>query len=280
MNRRRAIDGLLPIAFVLAFASAVHAGAWTQPEGALNMAVTFARYESSWYWDEQRESKKALDGAFSKTEARLYLEYGLTDRYTAILNFPWKRQEKGSPSDLSDSGVGDIEIGLRRRLWNRGSEAAAVQLVFGIPAGYDDRIPVALGSGNRYADLRYVWGRSWPLRGGYGYVNLEFGYRAFDDDEPNQFRMDGILYAPLSPSWGMQLALNVEESEHIARPDPADPAAPRRGHRLWKAGIGPVLHLAGGWSLSLIVYRDVLGAYTGEGTNVELSIWTTFPPRR
>ena len=35
MNRRRAIDGLLPIAFVLAFASAVHAGAWTQPEGAL-----------------------------------------------------------------------------------------------------------------------------------------------------------------------------------------------------------------------------------------------------
>ncbi len=280
MNRPRAIGGLFPVVLVLACVSAAHAGAWTQPQGALNMTVTVARYESSWYWDEQRESKKALDGAFSKTEARLYMEYGMTDRYTAILNLPWKRQEKASPSDLSDSGVGDIEIGLRRRLWNRGSEAAALQLLFGVPAGYDDRIPVALGTGNRYADLRYVWSRSWPLRGGYGYVNLEAGYRAFDGDEPNQFRFDGILYTPLSSSWGVQLALNVEESDHIARPNPADPTGPKRGHRLWKAGFGPVVHLAGGYSLSLIVYRDILGAYTGEGTNVELSISTMFPSRR
>lgn len=280
MRRPGTIGVLFPMLYVLALASAVHAGAWTQPEGALNMTVTFGSYESSWYWDERSESKKASDGAFSKTEARLYMEYGMSDRYTAILNFPWKHQEKASPSDLSDSGVGDIEIGLRRRLWNRGNEAAALQLLFGIPAGYDDRIPTALGTGNRYADLRYVWGRSWALRGGYGYVNLEAGCRVYDGDEPNQFRFDGILYTPLSSSWGVQLALNVEESEHIARAAPSDPTGPRRGHRLWKAGIGPVVHLAGGWSLSLIVYRDILGAYTGEGTNVELSISTTFPSRR
>ncbi len=280
MRRLGTFVFLFPMLSVLALASAVHAGAWTQPKGALNMTVTFGSYESSWYWDEQSESKKASDGAFSKTEARLYMEYGLTDRYTAILNLPWKRQEKASPSDLSKSGVGDIEVGVRRRFWQRGNEAAALQLMFGIPAGYDDRIPVALGTGNRYADLRYVWGRSWALRGGYGYVNLEAGYRAFDDDEPNQLRFDGILYTPLSPSWGMQLALNVEESEHIARLDPADPTGPRRGHRLWKAGLGPVIHLAGGYSLSLIVYRDVLGDFTGEGTNVELSISTTYSPRR
>jgi len=246
-------------------ASSLFAAAWVQPYGETFFSFSMSDYESGWYWDEEGTRQKSGDGAYRKREWKLYIEHGLTEETTLLFALPWQRAEKLAPSNLSESGFHDLEIGMRRRLWARGFETASWQALVGLPAGYDTEKPFRLGDGNTYLDLRYLWGRSYEMSGRYGYISLEGGIRHFlEGVEVDQFRMDGTWFHPFAKKWGVHSTFSVIEGFSIS----SDPG--RNGFSLWKAGAGVVFSPTDQTDILLRNIWDFAGKNTGDGSNLEL----------
>ncbi len=243
----------------------VLAAAWVQPEGETYLSLSVSEYESGWFRDVSGRRRKSEDGAYRKLEWKFYLEHGLTPETTLIFALPWQRAQKLAPSNFSESAFHDMEIGFRRKLWARGVETASWQLIAGIPAGYSTEKPFRLGDGNKYLDLRYLWGRSYERIGRYGYISLEAGIRHFLDGEAvDQFRFDGTWFHPFSQKWGSQITFSGIEGFSISD------APGRNGFSLWKAGAGVVFSVSSYSDVTLRNTWDIAGKNTGDGSNLEL----------
>ena len=94
------------------------AGGWTQKKHAGLLIVNASIYRTRSVFDSASHSIRFTDdGQFRKAEVNTYMEYGLTDKTTLLGNFFATRVEFSNQYDrLSNIGLSDSELGLRRRL--------------------------------------------------------------------------------------------------------------------------------------------------------------------
>lgn len=139
---------LLVVLYSLILPSLLSAGGgWPQPAGH-----GYIKLSEWWLIADQHYTDVGLIdpnqtiGLFNTT---LYAEYGITDRFTAVLNFPlfsrnyvnnqvsFTTGEVLIPGEAINS-VGDLDLGLQYGLWSGNGWAISARLVLGIPLGVDD----------------------------------------------------------------------------------------------------------------------------------------------
>lgn len=172
----------LAAVLLLLIASHAFAGAWTQKKNGYYLKL------SGGYLSTTQDINAAGDRVSKAGEGRLrdanftaYLEYGLSDALTVLATAPYKNMKDTRTFQTGTAlerrwGFGDVEVRMRRRVWER-DFVASVAAGAKFPTWYEDdestRVP--LSTRKIDGDVRLLLGKSlYPLP---GYVTGELGYR-------------------------------------------------------------------------------------------------------
>jgi hypothetical protein len=205
----------LTITLVLvAMCHLVHAGGpWPQPKGQayIKLSEWWTVFDKH-YTDNGMRDPNLTTGIFNTT---IYAEYGVTDRFTAVLNAPifsrsfMNNQRSGTTEEIIINGeainsIGDIDIGLKYGLTRPGANIpVAVSLTLGLPTGVSSggqfgSLQTGDGEFNQY--LKIDAGKSFAIGSAQSYVSLYTGVNNRGQDFSEEFRIGGELGVGLANS--------------------------------------------------------------------------------
>lgn len=173
----------LPAIAVLLFSGLAYSGAWTGPQGAAYNKFGFNYFTSDEQLDGDGDSFDT-GAEFTDFNFTYYGEYGFRDDLTFFGSVPLKSLEfdPDAGSSVDNTGIGDIDLGIRYNLYNEDWGLISVQGLVKIPSAYDEDEDVPLGNGQTDIEVRLLYGKSlWPKP---MYLGAEIGYR-FRDEEPS-----------------------------------------------------------------------------------------------
>ena len=174
------------------------AGAWTQQQGNGIAIATLAYSEADTRFLDDGSTRRATD--FRKTEARLYLEYGLTDWATVTAQPEWRRKKTGPTQGENVNGLGRIDAGLRLRVWQGETSVLSIQGSVRMPGTSDDLAPANGGDTEWELDGRLLFGRGFPVFGRNAFTDMQLGYRFRFGDPADELRFDLTSGIDLTPS--------------------------------------------------------------------------------
>jgi hypothetical protein len=137
VSARRFLGMCLAFLAWLSTPPTVHAGAWTQNPGHGQIILTTSFFQTSQNFDASGGSQKFGDnGRFRQFLIDSYVEIGLTPRSTLVLDVPAPFPDYSNVYGAQHSaGLGDVEIGFKRRLNSSESPwALSVQGTVALPA--------------------------------------------------------------------------------------------------------------------------------------------------
>ena len=243
------------------------AGAWTQPagEGLIIVSVDYSEADSGFGPDGQ--GVPARD--FRKTELRSYVEYGLTDWATAIVQPEWRDKETGPGQGERVRGLGRVDAGLRVRLWNGEGGVVSVQGAARMPGAADSLAPADGGDTEWEADGRLLYGRGFVLRGYNAFTDVQLGYRKRFGGPADEVRLDLTGGVTLTPT---VLAL-FQSFNTLSIGTPDAPLTTTREH---KVAASLVYHLTDDWSVQAGGIVTVAGENVLAQRGVSLGLWRSF----
>jgi hypothetical protein len=285
---RHRIIGLILISFILA--GNLFAGAWTQRKDHYYLRISGFYLSSHAVYDNDGNRDELRDnGRFTDFGAYAYLEYGLSDLVTFVGSAPYKRLRfrsdandlQGNRLDRTTNGFGDVYLGLRYLLSDRGA-VTSLQAAFKMNTGYQtDTTALSfappLGDGQNDFELRALVGQS-VLRNA-AYYNVDVGYRvrggAPVDEIPFAFEaglglgkvglLIGQIYGVRALSGAEAIPIRVQSQTSL---NPVEDYI--------KAHAQVILHLGKGADVAFI-YEDLLaGRNTADGRSfgVALAFYT------
>ena len=156
------------------------AGAWTAEKGTNYLKGAVNYFETS-----NRFGDEGVFENFRNTNFNVYWEHGVRDDLTFFATGSLTDIENRSNGvETSETGVGDIDLGLKYRLIN-GPVIVSVQGLFKAPYLYDQDSELPLGNGQEDFEGKVLFGKSF---GDLGYGGLELGYRVRTEDPVDEFR--------------------------------------------------------------------------------------------
>lgn len=245
-----AIKRILFLLALLALAGVpARAGSWAQGRGHF-----YAKLYTSYLTADQlavASGEKVSIPDYQRHEAGLYLEYGLTDRWTLLVDAPLYRNAELEGIGES-TGVGDLRLGVQRQLGRHGAWVFAGRLVVQTPTGDDEAGGGFLpnGSGVWEAEAWLSAGRSWAGGRWYGFFELGPQVRG------GGFA-DGIVHRTqvgLHATRHLLLAFNAWGVEPFEQRGPGDLSAVTGlvdGVRYLAYGPSASYELPGGWGVQL-----------------------------
>jgi hypothetical protein len=136
---------------------------------------------------------------YRKLEIQALVEYGLTDRLTAIAAPSLQDIDVASPGGAHRRGVGYSEFGGRYRFLETNGWVFSGQASVRLPGTNDISNPAAVGYTDVEIDLRALAGTSFVLGGFRAFVDLQAAHRVRTGAPPDEFRADltfGVHIAP------------------------------------------------------------------------------------
>ncbi|NPA32779.1 MAG: hypothetical protein GXO04_04045 [Aquificae bacterium] len=244
------------------------ANPWGREEGELFLSTQFYYYEATNYWDNDG-NKKPIGCTFKKRELALYGEFGLSSRTTIFGKIPYQDLECGSSST---SGVSDLELGLQRKLYQRGAGVASLKLTGIIPTGYSINDDLRLGYGRVGAEAM--------LLGGYGFskgwTEGGAGFRYYAGYPSEQLRgywrigLKPVNWVILMNTLEIHYGLGNGTVKRIGKNVTVEP-----DYKLLQNDLTVALRLGRLWIQ--IGYLDALwGRMTGDGSSVYSQVWFFF----
>ena len=163
-------------------ASQANAGAWTQKKGDYYAKVSGGYLNTTQDINAEGDKvDKDGEGRLRDLNCSAYVEYGITDQLTLVGTAPYKNMKDTRTFQTGTAlerrwGFGDVELRMRRLLWNK-DFVASVAAGAKVPTWFEDdestRVP--LSSKKMDWDARVLLGKSlYPVP---GYVTGELGYR-------------------------------------------------------------------------------------------------------
>lgn len=146
------------------------AGAWTPGQGASYHKFAFNYFAAQEFFDSTTPGFEE----FVDLGVSYYGEYGLRDNLGLFGSVPFKfltRTDSGS--SIRNNGIGDIDLGLRYRLFEK-PFVLSTAVLLKLPYAYRDNDPLALGNGQEDIEWRWLAGKTLGLL---GYVGAEVAYR-------------------------------------------------------------------------------------------------------
>ena len=184
--RRSSIAVLAALALSAFTAATASAGPWSLAPGEYYTELLGSFYSTGTYYDDNGD-RMGAGGLYEQRGLTSYTELGWKKRTSMQMSLPTLsntvRPESGTPA--SRAGFGDVSLGLRWALANK-ANAAAIQLGWSAPSGYNANLQPALGRGLQRLQASLQLGR--PLGkngfvqagGGYAYDYLTIGARSTD----------------------------------------------------------------------------------------------------
>ena len=131
------------------------------------------------------------DGYFYKDELALYLEYGLTDRFTLVARAAWQTVERRSGLDRdSAQGFAATEIGLRGALYADDRQIVSLQAMAILPGEGENISNQPLGEGGNAWEIRALWGAN---PGDALFADAQLAYRQREGVFSDEARLDLTL---------------------------------------------------------------------------------------
>ena len=267
-TRLRRVCALWLLGGPLLITTPAQAGAWTRPAGE-GLIISSASHHQ---FDLQAEGF-----GYSKLETAVYLEYGLTDRFTLLgrisqeTRFHQSRVERrkgGSVILMSvhsvSTALGDSEMGVRTRLLERGGWTVSAQtslVRFSVEPN-----PLLEPTAHWGADSRLLVGRSVGKR---AFAEAQLAHRAHWAGQRDETRLD--LTVGLRPSEGWM----VMAQSYSAWGDTGWSAYTHsyESHRVHLSVIAP---LGEGLSLQLGAIKSAYSDRLAPESAYMLSLWREF----
>ena len=263
---------------ILAFSPQLYAGAWNQEAGHGQIIFTSSFLQTSSGFDSSGASYRfGYNGQFRQLAFNPYLEYGLTRRYTLVVNVnaPLLRYSNQYRA-TSSAGLGDIEVGIRRRLISLESPwAISGQITTQFPAYSATRNP-APGNHQEDVEARLLIGRGATWAQHHVFWDAEAAYRYRSGPPADQFRTDltgGLNLTPRFMAMGQMFVI-----KSLRNGDPFTTTNPnaQSDFDLYKAQLSLVTTLGHGTRLQVGWNDAFAGRNTGGGHTAILGLWKSF----
>ncbi|NRA37909.1 MAG: hypothetical protein HRU15_07205 [Planctomycetes bacterium] len=202
------LNKLIPVACIstIAVAHCVAESAWLPQVGSYSLTLSYTQESYDMFWLGEADQATSADS--KQVTYGLTGEYGLSDKIAFDAYIGYAKNEFGHPSGafLTDSGIADIELGLRYLLVDETEHAPGVPTVTArlglIIAGNYDHYPyvaapqsaAAIGDGSNGYELQVLLAKYYQDVG-IGYT-ADLGYRDRNHDVPNDiFYSLGVFYS-------------------------------------------------------------------------------------
>lgn len=262
------LDRTLGVALTLAWLSApASAGAWLQPKGHGQIIVSSAFTDSARGFDAGGDPAAIPD--YRKVETNAYVEYGLTDGVTAVLQPQLRSVTIGAPVDAHRFGLGYSDVGARFRIWSDDTSVVSWQGLVRIPGASDDSDPAQTGSTDFQFDARGLYGRSFSLGAWNSFLDAELGYRLRTGDAANEIRADLTVGTRPVPNF----LLLAQSFNTFSQGAAHGVFSQVREH---KVQVSVVWDVTGKWSLQVGGIATVAGENTLAERGAFAAIWTRF----
>ncbi len=170
--------------FVSSYALA--GGGWTKQKGTAYYKVSHWWVNASKQYTFDGNTAASLkEGIFNTS---IFVEYGVTDKFTAIVNLPYS---KSANSNESISGIGDTDIAFKYRLSNSDKFVLAGTLLLGLPFGDDEGGSdgsLQTGDGEFNQMIRLDLSKSFQVGSVNAYGNVYTAYNNRTDNFSDEFR--------------------------------------------------------------------------------------------
>jgi hypothetical protein len=184
---------------VLGVPTAALAGAWTLPQDTGQVLATVSGSTSTSGFDNSGSLTSIP--RYNKLDADVLVEYGLTDRLTAIFQTGLQHIDIAPPIDAARTGLDYTDFGARYQFWQADGWVFSGQALLEIPGTVDTSNPAAIGYTDVEADFRLLVGKGFMLGTMPAFVDFEVAQRQRGDGAPNEFRADGTLGVRVLPRW-------------------------------------------------------------------------------
>lgn len=252
---------------VLGAPTMVFAGAWTLPDGTGQWLATFTG----------ATSRSAFDGSgrlmstprYDKLDADVLVEYGITDRLTAIFQTGLQHVDIAAPIDASRTGLDYTDFGARYQFWQGDGWVVSGQALLEIPGTTDTSNPAAIGYTDVEADLRLLVGKGFMLGTMPAFVDVELAHRQRGDGAPNEFRADGTLGVQVLPKW-----LVLAQSFNVISEGAGSPVFGSYDYE--KLQLSAVYSLTPSWAIQGGGYTTYAGRNALQENGLIFGVWHKF----
>jgi len=245
-------------------ASAVRAGAWTQPKGEGQAIVTLAYSFAGDAFDE--DGRAVAVEPFEKYELRAFAEYGLTDWATLVVQPEVRFKGQG---DENSEGLGRFDLGLRTRLWHDDYAVASIEGSVSAPGQSDELAPLNGGDTDWELEARALYGRGFDLWSRHGFLDLQVGYRHRFDEPADEVIADLTLGLDIT-----ERSLAVVQSFNRFSVGTADfPFADTQEHKI---AVSTVYRIDDRWSLQAGSQLTAYGRNVLREQGFFVALWSKF----
>lgn len=162
------------------------AEAWPRGTGQLYAFFGATTFSSSTIYDVAGKRGPFPGRSFKASGDDLYLELGLSDRFTFVSTIPRRKvKAEGLFNDFTSQGLADLDVRLRYSIPIREGLFVAVDGGAIVPLGYDRQDFPELGSGHTDAFVNGSFGLSLPFLP-QGYLSADVGYQFRGGDIANE----------------------------------------------------------------------------------------------
>lgn len=254
--------------FAVTAPGAAFAGAWTLPEGTGQWLSSLTAATSTQYFDG---TGLASTPRYDKVEAQFLIEYGLTDRLTAIVDPGFQHIDIASPIDASRTGLGYSEFGARYEFLEADSWVFSAQATLRLPGTTDTANPAAVGYTGVGADVRALAGHNFKIGETPAFIDLEIGQREQWGGLPSEFRADATLGVKVLPQW-----LLLAQSFNVVSEGAGNTAYTGGSYEYYKLQLSAVYSLAPTWQLQGGGYTTYAGRNALQENGLILGVWHQF----
>lgn len=168
-----------------AFRGSARAGAWLQEKGHGLLILSTTMLSGDKVFDAA--GRPFSIPRYNRFDADAWLEYGLTDRFTLVVQPALRSVRVAKPYDLRYTGFGDSSFGMRIGLWSSGDTVFSLQPMVRVPGG-----PLLTGM-HVQTEIRLLYGHSYWLGAWPAFIDTEFAYRFGGGVLPDEVHSDVTL---------------------------------------------------------------------------------------
>ncbi len=253
---------------LLSAPSAALAGAWTLPQGTGEWLAGVTAATSTSYFNG---SGLTSIPRYSKFEAEAYIEYGITDNLTGILNPGLQSIDIASPYSASRNGLGYTEFGARYGFLQTPDWVVSGQATLRVPGITNTSNPAAIGYTDVEADLRALIGHNFYVSGMPAFFDLEVAQRERSDGYPSEFRADATIGVRVLPQW-----LLLAQSFNVVSEGAGNTLYDGGSYEYYKLQLSAVYSLAPTWEVQGGGYTTYAGRNALQENGLIFGVWHQF----
>jgi protein XagA len=253
---------------ILSLPSAAWAGAWTLPEGTGQWLATVDASTAANSFNGN--AAPTSTPRYNKVEAQLFIEYGLTDRLTAIVDPGLQHIDIAAPVSAARTGLGYTEFGGRYAFWQDQTWVLSGQATLRIPGTTNTPNPAAIGYTDVEADVRVLLGHAFTIGATPVFFDLQAAERIRTEGAPSEFRFDATLGVQVMPRW-----LVLVQSFNVVSEGAGSPIyGPSYDYE--KLQLSAVYALTPAWSVQAGGFTAYAGRNALQENGLIFGVWRTF----